>query len=163
MKPATEGGAVTRFRLAAVGVMGVPALLLCASAAHADQVYHSHHYALISVEGAPLRSGFVENIHANGPNVYAHENYVLNGAAPNTSYQVVLSVWASNTTCSGDPAAQIPAAVVETSPAGNGKAQHVFTPEDAAGLRGHTVSGTWVLWAGGSPAYATGCEVITLD
>src|SRR5438128_2683093 len=133
-KPATGGGAVNHSRLGA-GLVGMMVLLLWASAAHADQVYHSQHYALSAVDGASLRSGFVENIHANGPNVYAHENYVLNGAAPNTSYQVVLSIWASNTTCSGVPTVQIPSAIVETNGAGNGKAQHVFTPEDADGFR----------------------------
>jgi len=115
------------------------------------------------VDGASLRSGFVENIHADGPNVYAHENYVVNGAAPNTSYQVMLSIWIPNQSCSGDPDLQIPTAVVETNGAGDGKAQHVFTPEDADGLRGLTVSAIWVLWADDSPAYATGCEVVTLD
>ena len=44
-----------------------------AASALADAVYHSHHYALSSVNGAPLRSGFVENIHVNGPNIAAHE------------------------------------------------------------------------------------------
>jgi hypothetical protein len=96
-----------RFRVvvlsAAVGV----ALAMPAMAAKADQVYHSQHYDLSPVSGAPLRSGFVENIHANGPNVYAHENYVVNGASANTSYQVVLSIWTSNLTCSGNPDLQL--------------------------------------------------------
>jgi hypothetical protein len=38
--------------------------------------------ALVPVAGAPLRSGFVQNIKAEGPHVYAHEIFVLNGAAP---------------------------------------------------------------------------------
>ena len=42
-------------------------------AAAADSVYHSEHLRLTPVAGAPLRSGFVENIKAEGPRVYAHE------------------------------------------------------------------------------------------
>jgi hypothetical protein len=48
-----------------VGLMVAPAL--------ADAVYHSRHIELLPVGGTPLRSGFVENIHANGPNVFARE------------------------------------------------------------------------------------------
>jgi len=154
---------MNRFRLAAVAALAAPALLLWASLAHADQVYHSHHYDLTPINGAPLQSGFVENIHPNGPNVYAHENYVLNGATPDTSYQVVLSIWTSNLTCSGSPDLQIPTAVLGTNVSGNGKAEHVFTPADADGLHGHTVSLMWQVLAGGAPAYETGCEVVTLD
>jgi hypothetical protein len=154
---------VNRFPPGAMGVVLVLTLLLCGSAAHADQTYHSHHYALSPLGDASLRSGFVENIHPNGPNVFAHENYLLNGAEANTSYQVMLSIWTTNTSCSGDPTAAFPTAIVETNSAGNGKAQHVFTPEDAEGLRGLTLGGMWVLWAGDSPVFASGCEVITLD
>jgi hypothetical protein len=35
--------------------------------------------AVVPVGGAPLRSAFVENLHANGSDVYAHEQYVLVG------------------------------------------------------------------------------------
>jgi hypothetical protein len=104
----------------------------------------------------------VENIHANGPNVYAHEQYVVNGAQPGTSYQVVLMVFASNTTCSGN-SLTIPTAVINTNVAGNGNAYHVFTPADADGLRGLTVSGKWFLMDGNTAVYATSCGVIHLD
>jgi hypothetical protein len=60
-------------------------VLLLPGTAAGDAVYHSHHVALHPVGGAPLRSGFVENIHPNGPQVYAHEVYVLNGAQPDTT------------------------------------------------------------------------------
>ena len=58
-------------------------MVFCAGPAVADSVYHSGHYNLTAVNAAPLRSGFVENIHANGPNVYAHEQYVLTGPRRN--------------------------------------------------------------------------------
>jgi len=57
-----------------VGLTVAPAL--------ADAVYQSSHIALLPTGTTPLRSGFVENIHANGPNVFAREIYVLNGAQP---------------------------------------------------------------------------------
>ncbi len=66
--------------------------LVAVQAASADAVYHSEHMQLQAVGGAPLRSGFVENIHPNGPNDYARERYVLNGAAASASYEVELFV-----------------------------------------------------------------------
>jgi len=131
--------------------------------AGADSTYHTGHIALSPIGGAPLRSGFVQNIHANGPNVYAHEIYQLNGAKPNTSYQVVLSIWTTNTSCSGSPGLQLPTAVVTTNTVGNGLADIVFTPGAADGLRGLTVSAVWTLWNGATAAYATDCETISLD
>jgi len=137
--------------------------LLIVAPAGADATYHTAHIKLAPVAGAPLTSGFVENIHANGPNVYAHELYQLNGAEPNTSFQVVLSIWTGNTSCSGEPALQLPTALVSTNAVGNGLADVVFTPEDADGLRGLTVSAVWTLSDAGSVSYATDCEVIHLD
>ena len=149
--------------LSAAGALAILLVSLVPPAAQADQAYHTHHYAFTSVSGASLRSGFVENIHANGPNVYAHEIYMLNGAAANASYRVVLSIWASNLTCSGTPDLRFQTAVLTTNRAGNGIAQHVFSPQDADGLRGHTVSAMWQLLAGSSVIYQTRCETITLD
>ena len=63
--------------LLAVAAVG----LVSAHVASADAVYHSEHMELKPVAGAPLRSGFVQNIHANGPKVYARERYVLNGSS----------------------------------------------------------------------------------
>ena len=132
------------------------------AAAFADSVYHTHQYDLTAVNAAPLRSGFVENIHADGPNVYAHEQYVLNGAAPNTTYQVVLIIFPLDTTCSST-LITIPTATIQTNAAGNGVAYHVFTPADAAGLRGLTVGAMWTVSAGSSRSYQTSCETVALD
>jgi hypothetical protein len=137
--------------------------LIWVAAAGADRSYHTGHYALSPLAGAPLKSGFVQNIHANGPIVYAHEIYELKGAAPSSSYQIALSIWTANTTCSGDAALQLPTATLVTNGAGNGVASHVFSPADADGLRGLTVSAMWTVWNGETAAYQTGCEVITLD
>src|SRR5690348_16366101 len=128
----------------------------------ADAVYHSQHIPLTPLADQPLRSGFVENIHADGPNVYAHEEYVVNGAEPNTSYQVTLMVFPLDTTCSRTPLV-IPTATIQTNAAGNGTAYHVFTPADADGLRGLTVGGMWVVMSGSTVAYETSCTTIHLD
>jgi hypothetical protein len=146
--------------VAAAGFCAI--MVFCAGPASADSVYHSSHYNLTAVNEAPLRSGFVENIHANGPDIYAHEQYVLNGAAPNTTYDVGLMIFPGDTTCSSTPMS-ISTATIQTNAAGNGVASHVFTPADADGLRGMTVGGIWTISSGSTADYQTGCETIVLD
>jgi hypothetical protein len=138
------------------------ALIAGAVSARADAVYHSQHIALAPIGPVPLRSGYVENIHADGPNVFAHEQYVVNGAEPNTTYQVVLMVFPGDTTCSASPIT-IPTAMLTTNAAGNGNAYHVFTLADAEGLHGLTVGGKWFLMNGNTAEYATACSTIHLD
>lgn len=151
-------------RLVVILTLAGLAAMAGAISASADAVYHSEHLALSPVGNAPLRSGFVENIHADGPNVYAHEQYVLNGAAPNSSYQVVLMVFPTDTTCSSSSTSvDIPTATITTNAAGNGNAFHVFTPADADGLHGLTVGGMWVVMSGSTVAYETSCTTIHLD
>jgi hypothetical protein len=142
--------------------LAVIAVMAGAISARADTVYHSQHIALAPTGAAPLRSGFVENIHADGPNVFAHEQYVVNGARPNTSYQVVLMAFPGDTTCSASPIT-IPTAMLATNTAGNGNAYHVFTPADAEGLHGLTLGGKWLLMNGNTVEYATSCATIRLD
>ena len=74
------------------------AALALVPAAAGDAVYHSQHVTLIPVAANEVGSGFVENIHANGPNVYAHEQYALKGALPSTDYVVWIHVSAPRTT-----------------------------------------------------------------
>jgi hypothetical protein len=150
-------------RIVSVIASGFLVVGLYALPARADATYHSQHIELAPIAEAQLRTGFVENIHVNGPNVYAHENYALNGADANASYQVSLSLWTANTSCSGPATLQFPTAVLTTNAAGNGTAHAVFTPEDAAGLRGQTISAMWTLSVGTSVAYTTDCEILRLD
>jgi hypothetical protein len=149
-------GLLVTFALAGIAVRAG------AVSARAVGFFHSQHVPLSPIGGAPLRSGFVENIHADGPNVYAHEQYVVNGAEPDTTYQVVLMIFPLDTTCSSSSLA-IPTAVITTNAAGNGSADHVFTPADADGLRGLTVGGMWFLMNGNTAEYATSCATIHLD
>ena len=152
------------FRRLVFGVaLGLLVMGVAASPAFADSTYHSTQIALTSVDNAPLRNGFVENIHANGPTVFAHENYVVNGGIPNTDFQVAISVWVGNTACTGDPSFTLSTATLTTNAAGNGEAHHVFSPEDASGVRNTTDGALWTLSVNGAPVYTSGCEVISLD
>jgi hypothetical protein len=139
------------------------ATLVFSDSAVGDAVYHSRHVALQPVAGAPLQSGFVQNIHANGPNVYAHEVYVLNGAQASTTYQVVLLIFPFSTSCSSEPAT-IPTAILRTNGHGNGKAQAFFQPTDVPPpLRGSSHGLIWQLSSGGTIVYETSCSAVTLD
>lgn len=143
--------------LVAVAALGGPA-------ARADRVYHSQHIALHAVDDQPLRSGFVENIHANGPTIFAHEIYVLNGAQPGTAYQVTLNIFALNPTCQGTATAVLPTALITTNAAGNGRGDAVFRPSDVPTvLRNATHGIIWTLSDSSGVAYSTGCQVVTLD
>jgi hypothetical protein len=112
---------------------------------------------------APLRSGFVENIHADGPNVFAHEQYVLNGAAASTSYTVVIHVAAALDTSCAAPFLNLATATLTTNVAGNGSAYHVFTPADVDGLANSTFNAYWTVELNGNVVYSTDCGPITLD
>src|SRR5215207_380211 len=129
-----------------------------AGTAMADRVYHTEHLQLSGVDGAP-GGGMVVNIHANGPNVYAHEVYVLRHAVPGT-YQVSLTLHLTSLDCTG-PGMALPTATIETNAEGNGRADVKFTPADVGGLRGTTVSISWSVT--GPATYVTDCTVVTLD
>jgi len=149
-------------RVAASVAVSAAAVLVMSAPAGADAVSPSAHIPLQAVADAPLRSGFVENIHANGPIVFAHEVYVVNGATQNTTFQVSIAVSLNDPTCIASPVS-FQTATLTTNAAGNGKAQIVFSPEDAAFLRNATHGAIWTLSAGGVPAYQTDCTTIVLD
>jgi hypothetical protein len=75
----------------------------------ADQLFHSVRLPFVlttegAIENPPLRSGHVIDIHPNGPVYGAHERYVVNGAKPNHSYDVVLRIFADDADdCQGTP------------------------------------------------------------
>jgi hypothetical protein len=133
------------------------ALGLAGSAA-ADPVYHTERLALQGVGGAP-GGGMIVNVHANGPNVYAHELYALSHAVPGT-YQVVLNLYPGSLDCSGTPIV-LPTAEITTNAVGNGRGDAKFTPEMVGELRGSTVSISWAVI--GPATYVTRCTVVTLD
>lgn len=142
--------------------LGLLILAMSVSIAAADDVYHSEHVDLMPVGGASLRSGFVENIHSNGPQIYALERYILNGASPNTGYQVTLLLYLFDTGCSTTPVS-VPTAAVQTNASGNGTAQAVFTPADVPPTLQGTHGIRWEVSTGGIVAYETACSAATLD
>jgi hypothetical protein len=141
------------------------AALVFVPAALADAVFHSTHAPLSPVGGAPLQSGFVEIIHMDGPINAAHDNYVLNGATPNTSYTVTLHISTSaDPTCSA-PFVVAPVATLDTNGSGNGKSDAVFPPAliDALGIHNSTVHVYFTLSTGAGVAYTTSCLTSQLD
>lgn len=147
-------------------MLGLVLLTMLVSITAADGVYHSEHIAFNPVGDQPLQSGFVENIHTNGPQLYAIERYVLNGASPNTEFYIRPLVYLANAGCTDG---LIPFPVensVSTNHVGNGTTLVTLPPEAAAGLAGLTINVRWQLVTGapdGPVAYETDCAVITLD
>lgn len=135
--------------------------LIVALPALADSTYHSEHITLMSANGAPLKAGFVENIHVNGPRVFALERYVLVGAMPNTQYQVTIQIYlnADKTVYAG----ALPTIAFWTNRVGNGVGHFTLPPSGAAGFHGMTLYLVWELSAGGVVKYATPLTTVTLD
>jgi hypothetical protein len=132
--------------------------------AAADRVYHSEHLRLTAVGGAPLRSGFVQNIKAEGPRVYAHEIFVLNGARKRTTYTVTRDFFVFDPACAGDLVFhELVAPMLRTNASGNARADVVVRPASVAGFEGvHGV--TWTVRdSSGAIAYRTTCTAVTLD
>ena len=145
-----------------VGATVVLSLGLLVAGASADRAQHSQHVPLFAVGSSPLKGGFVENIHANGPVVYAHELYVLRGAEPNTTYQVTINLFPFDPTCSGAPVL-IPTTMLTTNRAGNGVARHTFAPSDVPpAIRNATHGSYWTITSATS-SYRTACGTVTLD
>src|SRR4051795_10671740 len=143
-------------------VVAVLATALAAVApAFADQVFHTSHAAVHSVAGAPLRSGFVNDMHSNGAVNSAREEYHLSGAQPGTSYQVQLVIFASQS-CAGAPFLTIPTALVTTNNAGNGNAGATFPagPPNDPPLQ---VGIVWQFLSNGEPVYTTDCVPVAID
>ncbi len=131
--------------------------------AAADRVYHSEHLRLTPMNGAPLRSGFVENIKAEGPMVYAHEIFHLNGARGTTTYTVTRNFFFLDPECSGQLAFPSDVATLKTNVRGNARGDVFVRPSDVAGFEGvHGVRWT-VQDASGTIAYQTRCTAVTLD
>ncbi len=143
-------------------------LLATTTSVFADQTFHSVRLPLAPVGDSPLNNGYVIDIHANGPVIYAIEEYHLNGATPNTTYVVELLITGTpfGTAVCGSGAFPFPnGATVNTDPNGNGNSQLKIPPSFVTGLGlHHTVLGlTWVFLKGGTPAYQTLCIPVGLD
>ena len=108
-------------------------------------------------------SGFVLNIKAQGPTIYAHEVYVLNGATPDETYTVTNNFYFADPECIGTDVFLTDTALMTTGPRGNARADVFFVPADVEGLEGiHGV--IWTLRdSNGDLAYQTTCTAVTLD
>ncbi len=144
-----------------------PLLLVTSlSSVHADRVFHTTRLTFFltpdgMTSGQPqLIAGQVVDIHANGPKIGAIEQYMVNGAEPNTSYQVILRIFSS---CGGNFLFPIPTALLTTNNVGFAHGSHLFTPADTAPFKGMTVGILWTLVSGDLAAYTTTCISVTID
>jgi hypothetical protein len=148
-----------RVLVAAVPLMALPFL---APTAAADQVFHTLHADLTAVNGAPLKSGFVNDVHTNGVVNSAQEIYHLSGAAASTTYQVTIFLYPFDPTCSTAPI-MFPTTTVTTNGAGNGNAQFTFAAGPPTPLTGGLHGILWQFTGPDGLAYETGCNPLTLD
>ena len=146
---------------ALVGVL-VCVLLIAAGPAMADGTYHSQHIAFMPVNGAPLKAGFLENIHANGPQIFGRELYVLVGAMPLTQFQGTVQIYL-------DPrlsqyAGALSTTTFSTNKAGNGVGDFVLPPSGVpAAFRHSTLYLIWQLSVDREVVYETSPSTVTLD
>jgi hypothetical protein len=145
-------------------LFALPAVIAAASvlvpAATADRVFHTLHADVHPVGAAPLQSGFVNDIHTEGVVNAAHEIYQLNGALPNTTFQVTILFYAADPTCTSAPAA-FPTATLTTNGAGNGTARISFPAGPPS-----TLPTSGIRWQFATPAgvaYATDCAPLEID
>ncbi len=151
-------------RILAIALVLGAAFVAAPHLTFADQFFHTERIPLHAVGGASLHDGFVVNIHANGPQIFAHEGYVLVGAAPDTTYSVSLQIFLDDPTCSGASPLMVPTASFTTNAAGNGTADAVFHPGDVPQmLRNATHGIIWQFSTGGQVAFETACTAVTLD
>jgi hypothetical protein len=148
-------------RILVLAVASTAALLALATSALADQSFHTLKAPLSPVGGAPLRSGWVSDSHANGPIIGAHEEYHLNGASPNTTYQVVIQFYSGVTGCPG-VGFPVLTAHFTTNAAGNGNANWTFPGGPPAPVTQN--SAIWQLVGPGNVvAYQTDCQLVLID
>ena len=156
---------MTHWTILSVGVLAL--VLTPLTTVVADKDFHSQRLSFSRTEAGALnqhpelRSGHVVDIHANGPQIGALEQYMINGAKPNTSYQVVLDVLDGG--CEGDPFGLIPTVTLGTNTQGNAHGQVVFTPAQLAPFAGMVFGIRWTLVAGVVIAYQTPCIVVAVD
>jgi hypothetical protein len=136
-------------------------VLVFAASATANQTFHTLTAPLMSVNGAPLQSGWVHDIHTNGNNVGGHEVYHIAGAIPNTSFQVVIQFY-GNATCAGT-ASPIPTAILTTNGAGSANGSHVFAASPKPPPPPVDDSAVWQLVGpNGAVDYTTTCHLVII-
>jgi hypothetical protein len=146
------------------------AMAITAGTTFADQSQHTTQLPLtLTPAGASaghpaLRSGHVVNTHTSGSVNFAIEDYMVNGAKPNTTYQVVLRLFGG--TCAGPFLFAFPnGATLATDAQGNAHSQDKISPADVAamGLHNKDFGIVWTLAAGSVSAYSTACTNVHID
>ena len=102
----------------------------------------------------------MENIHTNGPTVYAMERYALVGAVPG-NYAVTRYLFADTSCTTGIGALR--SVTFATNAAGNGVGDLRLPPSAAAGLHGATNGIIWRLAGDTGASYDTACSTVVLD
>jgi len=145
-------------------------MAVTAGPALADQSQHTTRLSLSvtaagTAAGHPeLKSGQVVNTHTSGPVNFAIEDYMVNGAKPATSYDVVLLLFAGS--CSGPLAFPFAnGAILTTDAQGDAHGQAKISPAQVAGFGLHNTDWgiAWTLVAGGVTAYRTACSQVHID
>ena len=148
--------------------LGLSTLLLglaLAGPVAADSVDHTERLPLHPV-GDAVGTGFVVNIHPNGPLHFAQERYALRGAEPGVTYSVLLIVDASALDCPFPGLEILMKAELTTNQAGNATApaDFFFTPDGIPPcLRGATFPIHWDVTLDNELTHQTADTMVTLD
>ena len=140
-------------------VASVACALVLATSAAANKTFHTLTAPLSPINGQPLRSGWVHDIHMNGNVNGGHEVYHVAGAIPNTAFQVRILFYTGGT-CSGT-LQMFDTAVLTTNGAGNANGGVTFPANHTSTVT--TMSAIWeLLGPNGVAAYNTPCEVVLI-
>jgi hypothetical protein len=144
-------------------VLWVAALVLGPSpTAQADQAFHTTQYPLSSVADGSVH-GWVIDIHAQGPTIYAQERYLLRDVTPGQTY--VMNLYAYSDPACTDLVVPVPGtATMTATAAGIAHGATTFVPAAVEGLPRTTYYLRWqVTDSTGAVAYQTPCVPVALD
>jgi hypothetical protein len=135
------------------------ALALATSAA-ANQTFHTLTAPLSPINGQPLQSGWVHDIHMNGNVTGGREVYHVAGAIPNTAFQVEILFYLGAGCLSANQLPTINTALLTTNGAGNANGAINFPANPTSTVT--TFSAIWQLVGPNGPAYTTPCETVLI-
>jgi hypothetical protein len=130
--------------------------------AHADRVFHTAQYPLLSVADESAH-GWVIDVHAQGPRIYAQERYLLRDVNPGQAY--VMNLYAYSDPSCSDLVVSVPGTATMTANAsGNAHGAATFVPAAVEGLPRTTYHLRWQVTDGaGAVVYQTACVAVALD
>jgi hypothetical protein len=141
-------------------VVAVVALTALSASATANQTFHTLTAPLSPINGQPLQSGWVHDIHMNGNVNGGREVYHVAGAIPNTAFQVVILFYSGEGCLSANQLPNINTAVLTTNGAGNANGDVTFPANHTTTVT--TFSAIWELVGPDGPAYNTPCETVLI-